>query len=122
MVNDSLVVHGGQLSTGRYLSDIWFLDLKPALAAFQADGVTCRTIQFMLRRGSPCVWQAPRLSTASAPIAGHALGVWGGDPHMLLVCGGTSEHASDSEAASLPVCLSSTRTSAPSQVLAQHES
>lgn len=101
VVNDTFIVHGGTLLSGRLLSDIWFLDLNPALEAFQADGVTCRTIQFYLRRGNPCAWKAPGLTTSSKVMAGHVLGVWQGYPDMLLSCGGISGSAVSSH----PVCL-----------------
>lgn len=102
VVNDTFILHGGTLLSGRILSDIWYLDLNPALEAFQAHGVTCRNIQFYLKRGNPCAWKAPSLTSRGKAMAGHVLGAWEGYPDMLLSCGGISGTAVSSQLVRLP--------------------
>lgn len=91
--NDTLIVHGGQLLSGDLQSDLWVLDLQPALRALQAGIITCRTLQYSLGTGRACSWSSRQVQGGHVYMGGHSLGILTGAVDVMLMCGGTSPDA-----------------------------
>jgi hypothetical protein len=103
MLNDTLVIHGGEIVPGSVASSMAGMDLTPILNLFPPSTyITCASLNGLVNLIDDFTW-APewhRCTTAVGPVKGHALATYQ-DPrrpernHTLLAHGGLSSGSFD---------------------------